>query len=189
MAAELASGRRATAEQAISRLAEIWEEQGPRDPAYAALYRRSAEAILSRVAGQTQLGRPLDRPEWEIALDHGKVYFVPDNLEVLADGSQLVERVRTGRPTKTETDRDIYGLYAAATREGAQGHRRTIQVRYLSGGHAEAIELTERRLATRLKHYDEAIVGILNKDFDPEPSDRICPRCPHYFICPAAEDA
>ena len=33
------------------------------------------------------------------------------------------------------------------------------------------------------------IVGILEEEYPPNPSDRVCPRCPHYFICPQAEDS
>lgn len=49
--------------------------------------------------------------------------------------------------------------------------------------------LGDKARAARLGRYDAAIVGILAGQFAASPVDRTCPRCPHYFICPVAEDA
>jgi hypothetical protein len=51
------------------------------------------------------------------------------------------------------------------------------------------VQLSDRSAATRLGHYQAAIEGIVRGEFPPKPNDRRCPRCPHYFICPAGGDA
>ena len=119
----------------------------------------------------------------------GVIRFVPDHVEVLNDGSQVIERLRTGRPTKSERDKDIYALYVKAALDAEPRVRRTVQVRYLSADQVDPIDLRPRTVNTRLNHYNDAISGILRRDFSPQPNDRNCPRCPHYFICPVGEDA
>jgi DNA helicase II / ATP-dependent DNA helicase PcrA len=116
------------------------------------------------------------------------VSFVPDNVEELEDGSVDIERLRTGRPTRSELDDEIYALYAAGA-EGALGPSvpARIQVHYLATDQVQEVTLKPRAISTRLAKYDRAMVGILNEAFPPEPSDRTCPRCPHYFICPSGQ--
>jgi hypothetical protein len=190
MADERANGRPADAAAALARLAEVWAEHGPLDHPYEPLYRRSAETMVLRAAGRPIHSRgPAARPEWEVRLPHGRVRFTPDHVESLEDGSEVVERLRTGRPSKSELDKDIYALYQVAAREARPQVPRRVQVRYLSTDHVEPVNLSQRTINTRLGRYDAAIVGILREDFPPQPSDRVCPRCPHYFICPLAEDA
>ncbi|MPZ13594.1 MAG: AAA family ATPase [Chloroflexi bacterium] len=175
---------------ALEHLAEVWEEQGPRGHPYEAVYRRSAEAMVLRAAGRSiPSRRPAARPRWQVRLPHGRVRFTPDHIERLDDGTEVVERQRTGRPTKSELERDIYALYVVAAREAAPRVPRRVQIRYLSTDHVEPVELSERTIRTRLGRYDAAMAGILRKEFGPRPNDRVCPRCSHYFICPVAEDA
>ena len=119
----------------------------------------------------------------------GLIRFIPDHVEVLSDGSEVVERLRTGRPTKSEVGKDIYALYVTASQAAEPRVRRTVQVRYLSAEQVDPIDLNPGPINTRLNHYNEAIRGILQQDFSPQPNHRICPRCPHYFICPLGEDA
>jgi hypothetical protein len=49
------------------------------------------------------------------------------------------------------------------------------------------VVLKPKSIESRLAKYDAAIVGILNEDFAPQPDGRVCPRRPHYFICPASQ--
>jgi hypothetical protein len=46
--------------------------------------------------------------------------------------------------------------------------------------------MTAKQIALGLEKYDVALIGILRQEFQPLPSDWHCPRCPHYFICPAS---
>ncbi len=190
MADERVNGQPVDVAPALARLAEVWAEHGPRDHPYGALYRRNAEAMVQRAAGRPVHSRgPAARPEWEVKLPHGRVRFTPDHVETMEDGSEVVERLRTGRPSKSELDKDIYALYKVAAQEASPQIPRRVQVRYLSTDDVEPVTLSARVIDTRLDRYDRAIVGILREEFPPQPNDRECARCPHYFICPLAEDA
>ena len=188
MAEERASGKPADEAAALSHLAEVWEEQGPHGHVFEELYRTAAADLVQRAARRpfTSCG-PTTRPRWEVPVRLGRICLIPDHVEVRNDGSEIVERLRTGRPTKSEASKNIYGLYAAAARDAEPRVPRSVQVRFLSTDEVNPIDLKPRTIETRLNHYNEAISGILREDFSPQPNDRVCPRCPHYFICPIGE--
>jgi hypothetical protein len=187
---EQAGGHAPSPPEVVARLDEEWAARGPCDHPYAATYYASARNMVERWAGRPTRGRgQASQPEWEVLLPHGRVTFEPDHVEQLEDGSQLVERLRTGRPTKSELDDAIYALYVAAAQETKPKVPRTVQVRYLSSDHVEPVELRPKTVESRLAKYDAAIVGILRGEYPPTPDDRNCPRCPHYFICPLAGDS
>jgi DNA helicase II / ATP-dependent DNA helicase PcrA len=186
---ERAAGRKPNETAALAKLAEVWQKRGPHDHLYEAMYRRSAENMVTHWAGRPMRRRSnAIQAEWAVDLPHGRITLVPDHLEQLEDGREIVERLRTGRPTKSELDKDIYGLYVAAAREAHPRVSRKVQIRYLSNDVIQPVELKEKAVRARLDRYDGAIAGILQEEFPPEPNERDCPRCPHYFICPLAED-
>ncbi len=188
MAEERSSGKPADETAALTFLAEVWKEQGPNGHMFEELYHTSAIVLVQLAVRRPYTSHgPATRPEWEVPVGLGRVSLVPDHVEVLDDGSEVIERLRTGRPTKSEEKKNIYGAYAAARHIDPRVPRR-VQVRYLSTDDVKPINLTPKAIGTRLNHYNEAIGGILREEYSPKPNDRNCPRCPHYFICPIGED-
>lgn len=189
MADERTYERIVVVNMALVCLTEAWAEHGPRDHPYETLYWHNAEEMVTRA-----VNRPLratgkaTRPEWEVRLRHGSVQLTPDHVETLESGEEIVERLRTGRPSKRERDKGIYALYLTAVDKLVASAPRRVQIRYLSSGHIEPITMSQKSIDTHLQQYDSALAGILREEFPPQPNDRICPRCPHYFICPSAED-
>ena len=190
MAEARASGSPTDEAAALAYLAQVWEEQGPHEHPFEGLYRSSAVDLVTSAARRPFTSRgSATRPVWEVPVPLGLIRFTPDHVEVLSDGSEVVERLRTGRATKSEVGKDIYALYVLAARDAEPRVPRTVQVRYLTDDQVEPVDLQPRTIQTRLNHYNDAIRGIQRQDFSPQPNDRICPRCPHYFICPSGEDA
>lgn len=190
---ERAHGRCVDEETSQSRLAEIWESMGPTGHPYEDIYRENAKAMVTR-AVERSASMPADngRTEWEVALPHGRIRFTPDYVELLegeAETIPLVQRLRTGRPGKSEQDDPIYALYQRGAEQAYPGLKARVERLYLSTGQTEDAGLGTRSTKTRLDKYDSAITGIQRGEFSPKPDDHVCPRCPHYFICPAAEDA
>lgn len=102
----------------------------------------------------------------------------------------MVHQWRTRRLSRSESDKDIYALYdAAAKNTYPLGTCITLRAESLATGHIQEIRLNSRTRATRLSHYDAAMGGILRNEFPAQPSDRECPQCPFYFICPVPYDA
>jgi CRISPR/Cas system-associated exonuclease Cas4 (RecB family) len=130
----------------------------------------------------------MESPEWEVTLENGSVKIVPDSLEEVPEEGIQVLRFRTGRPTKKETDKEIYAIYLHAAERELGGNPK-VRVLYLSTGQIDDVDLSTRKRNTRLKKYNSAMANIIALSFPPKPNDRSCPPCPFYFICPAAEDA
>lgn len=191
MQSERAAGRNLDGAAARAYLDQVWKSKGPLDHAYEVIYRQRAEQMVDNAIGRPRT--PNSRPaqaEHEIRLPHGVVQLTLDYAELVEDEREsllLVQRVRTGRPTQSEEDKPIYALYNIAAEQSNPQARRQLQILYLSTNEIKEVSLSKKQLDTRLTNYDKAIVGIRRKRFTPEPSDRECPRCPHYFICPMAE--
>jgi ATP-dependent DNA helicase UvrD/PcrA len=186
---EHSQGRPIDQNEAISKLKEAWKEVGPNDHAYEDLYFDSAESMVVRAVDRFSSGlRQMESPEWEVPLKSGSVKIVPDSLEEVPGEGIQVMRFRTGRPTKKETDKEIYAIYLDAA-ERTLGGNPKVRVLYLSTGQIDDVDLSSKKRSTRLEKYDNAIASILELSFPPKPNDRSCPPCPYYFICPSAEDA
>lgn len=188
--AERAAGHVVYIALALQRLGDAWDKRGPRGHPYESIYRQSAEAIVVRAVSRTvgSIGN-VSQSEWEVALTNGLVVVKPDHVEVAEDGSHiLMQRFRTGQRSGSELERDIYALYDLAAEQFYPKAKRDVQVFYLSTNQPETVPLTPQRRSTRLTRYERAIEGIRRGAFPPKPDDRGCPRCPFFFVCPAAED-
>jgi DNA helicase-2/ATP-dependent DNA helicase PcrA len=188
---ESEAGREVVLDGALARLDEIWVEEEMPGQTHEELYRSQAREMLRRVVeGGARAGGPRMRPKWEVPLTYGRVAFTPDGAELIEEGGRAVrlQRLRTGRVSSREKDQPVYALYHKAASIEYPGVEKQVQALYLATGEAVDVVLTERQIETGLARYDSALAGILAGDFHPEPSDRRCPRCPHYFTCPAAED-
>jgi hypothetical protein len=99
--------------------------------------------------------------------------------------SVTVQRWRTGKPPKKPKSDEIYALYARGVELSYPSAEATIETLYLSTNEVQTISMAAKQIASGLEKYDSALSGILRQEFQPVPSDWHCPRCPHYFICPA----
>jgi hypothetical protein len=187
---EREAGREVVTDGALARLDEIWVEEEMPGRAHEELYLSQAREMLRRVVEGGAARGPRLRPKWEVPLTYGRVAFTPDGAELIEEGEGAVrlQRLRTGRVSSREKDQPVYALYHKAAALEYPDLERQVQALYLATGEAVDVTLTERQIETGLARYDEALAGILAGDFHPQPSDRRCPRCPHYFTCPAAED-
>lgn len=190
---EAGRGHSVVAAEAAERLADAWREAGPRHHPYEPLYRAAADDLIARAvqhAGRRH-GRSA-QPDWTITLPHGRVTLTPDHVEVIEEGGAttiVVQRVRTGRPSSSEAAKTIYALYHAAAAAEHPGATPRVEIAYLATEVIEAISAKPQTIAARVAQYDEAIAGILRRDFPASPDEYVCPRCAHYFVCPHAEDS
>jgi len=190
MSSEQASGRTAEHGATLVKLEEVWVAYGPQEHAYAEFYRQEAERLLRDAVNRVRSssGKPLDI-EWEVPLAHGVVTVRADHITLLEGpkGKLLaIQRWRTGKPPKKPQNDEVYSLYAKGAELAYPDAQASIETLYLSTNEVVPNSLTEKQMRTGLQKYDDALADILLGDFSPKPSDWICPRCPHYFICPAA---
>lgn len=174
-------GTEVAREEAMARLDASWQEIGPSDHPYAAVYREAADGIVGRAVARRASGaEPLDA-DWIIERPGGRIRVRPDHVEQGPDGP-IVRRLRTGRPPKAKPNDDIYALYHHAAGQELGSAR--VEVLYLTTDEAVPVAMSGTVIGNRLEKYDQAIADIRAGRFPPKPDDRTCPRCPQYFICP-----
>jgi len=178
-----AAGQTADAGAGLARLAAEWKQNGPCTHAFEAFYRATAEAMVREMAATiaTELGQ-YDRAEWLVAIGARQIAVTPDRVLISQDGVR-VQRIRTGRRTKSEPDKAIYALLRRGATSKYPGRRISIETLYLGTG--EAVLVLPKNDDKRLKEYADSIISIEGGDFHAVPDVRRCPNCPCYFMCGA----
>jgi DNA helicase II / ATP-dependent DNA helicase PcrA len=167
---------------ALAQLAATWQTKGPVDHPFESYYRRAAEGMVKRIAEAiaTEPGQYY-RQEWAIPLTGRKVLITPDRVLLDSAGTLHVQRIRTGRKTKSEPEKPIYALLRRGAALMHPDKPTSIEIFYVATGERVPVLTTsdERLLAT----YADAIAGIERGDFHTKPEPRRCPNCPCYFMC------
>lgn len=164
-------------------LDEAWNRIGPLDHPYEALYRRQAEQLLDRaVAAYLHIGP--ERTEWMVDVGTAQIRVRPDFV-IDAGGALAVRRLRTGRAPKTPPNDDLYALYVTGAAQ--RGRAASAHVHFLGCDSLVRVEMSERVVANRVEKYRGAIDAIGEGKFPVSPDDRVCPRCPQYFVCMSGE--
>jgi DNA helicase-2/ATP-dependent DNA helicase PcrA len=167
---------------AQGQLGTIWKTQGPLDHPFEAYYRSAAEGMVKCIADAiaTEAGQYY-RQEWAIPLARRKILITPDRVLLDSTGTLHVQRIRTGRKTKSEPDKPIYALLRRGATLMHPGKRASIEIFYLATG--DRVPVPAKNDDKLLGTYAEAIAGIERGDFHAEPDPRRCPNCQCYFMC------
>lgn len=179
-------------ERAQTQLTRLWQAKGPVGHVYESFYREQAALMVERaVRHYSRACGQLLHQTWTIERPNALVSLTPDYMELIEepDGATILFRqTRTGKPPSKTPDDDAYALFYAIAAEHFSRARPRVEILYLSTDEIIKLNLSQRTINTRLKHYDNAITGILAGEFPPEVSDHQCPRCAHFFTCPKAEE-
>lgn len=175
--AEQSSKGSLTETDVLAQLDNIWAQQGPVGYPFEDVYKEHAKAIIIH-AHRSQLlaNSTANREAFKVELPSGDVKFNADQIIKLDDGTEMLRRTRTGRISKGEKEKNIYALYQSVASA-------KVEILSLSSGVTEPVLLSPKVMKTRLDRYNEAIRGITEKRFAPQPSDHTCPRCSFYFVC------
>lgn len=181
--AERSAGRPFDLAKARAQLATEWAERGPVGHGFEDYYRASAESMIATmvevIAAETGT---YDRAEWEVNLDGKTVTVTPDRVVIGPDGTVHVQRIRTGRKTKSEPDHRIYALLRRGAEAHYRGRKISIETFYLAT--RETVPVPPRKDDQLLAEYRDGINEIERGEFTPAPEDaRRCPNCQCYFIC------
>jgi DNA helicase II / ATP-dependent DNA helicase PcrA len=179
-------------EHAQAQLTGLWLSKGPAGHVYESFYREQAALMIKRAVRHYSRARgQLFHQTWMTERPGAVVRLTPDYMELVegAGGATVLFRqTRTGKPPARTPDDDLYALFYAVAAEHFPQARPRVEILYLSTDEIVEVNLSQRTINTRLKHYDDAITGILAREFPPEASDHQCPRCAHFFTCPKAEE-
>jgi DNA helicase II / ATP-dependent DNA helicase PcrA len=180
--AERQKGSPADTVAALAQLATVWAAEGPVKHSFESYYRTAAEGMVrGMVSAINAESGQYDRQEWAVPLGDRTVLLTPDRVLLDAHGTVRVQRIRTGRKTKSEPDKPIYALLRRGAALKYPGRRTIVEILYLGSG--ERVPVAEKNDAKLLSIYSDAIGGIERGDFHPQPDPRQCPSCPCYFMC------
>jgi CRISPR/Cas system-associated exonuclease Cas4 (RecB family) len=175
----------------MSAFDETWNNFGPVGHAYEADYRQDAAAIVRRtLARRSAAGSLLLRPTWLLKTEAGVIIVRPDYVEV-NDSPEgriiLIQDLHFGSAPNKAPSNDYFALYAAAAEQTFPSAKIKIQAVYVSNGETFDVNINSDKRKAALRIYQNAIQGILRGEFSPRPTEKGCPRCPGYHLCPAAE--
>lgn len=180
-----ASGISKSVAEAVAKLSQVWADEGPVGHAFEKFHRNNADAMVRRmaetIAAETEV---YDRGEWSVPVGKRQVLITPDRVLIAADGSVRVQRIRTGKKTKSESGKRIYALLRKGARQQYPGRRISIEAFYLATG--EFVPVPDKGDDKLVAEYADAIAGIESGAFHAVPEARRCPNCPSYFICAGA---
>ena len=181
--AERETGNAVGIADGLRRLSEEWQESDIAEHPFEPYYRRAAEGMVrAMVEAIGQETGHYERDEWEIPVGRHRVTLVPDRVVVTSGGTVRVQRVRTGRETKSEPDKPIYALLRRGAALRFPGKKISVDTFYLAM--AKSVPTVAKNDDKAIAEYADAIAAIEQGRFQPDPSDdRACPNCPSYFIC------
>ncbi len=183
MEQEIATGNTVDSVAAITQLQSIWQEIGPHKHPSAEYYLNTGEGIIRSILKMMERERAsYSFDPWSVNLGGYTITVVPDRVVIDSDGTVYVQRARTGRKTKSESDKRIYALLRAAAKAKYPGSAVAVETIYLATG--ERVNISSKNDAKHLAEYSEAIRNIIAGEFDPKQSS-YCPGCEFYFICGA----
>jgi DNA helicase II / ATP-dependent DNA helicase PcrA len=176
-------GKEPTLSEAEAAFEEIWTKRGP-DHAAAAEYRRLASRLVSALI-KAGAGRRFRTSEpLAVDLPNGRVMVTPNEIAELPNGMIVLRRVRTGAKRSEEYDDLTYSLYQLAG-EAHFGRRFRLEALHLTDDVAEDVPITARKLQNRKEKTEEMLASIGTGQFPTDLDAVRCPRCPHFFVCPA----
>lgn len=135
-----------------------------------------AEFRKSRDAHQAKVPSALS-----LQIGKDQIIFGADDLVIDARGTRIYRRVRTGVFRKSDTENLGVATALLAVADNAAGA--IMQVVHLTSGTVTTLSLTPLVLSRRRDALGGAMAGIRAGCFPTDPSQRVCPSCPAFFIC------
>ena len=178
-----AAGTPADQAAAQAQLDKEWALRGPTGHGIEAYYRASADSMVTSMVDVigAETGA-YDQGEWIVDLDGRQIAVTPDRVVIGQDGTVHVQRIRTGRKTKSDPANRIYALLRRGAAARYRGKRISTEAYYLAT--REAVPIPPGKEDKLLAEYRDAIAEIERGEFTPAPEDaRRCPNCQCYFIC------
>lgn len=148
------------------------------------IYRAAAEKIVDSAFRLMDTGQlPLDLT---VAVDvQGENITVTCKADHIAQLSSAIEvyRFKMTKLAKKESPKLRYIAVQAAIHQKYPG--RKVEFHHVSLLTGDRQDGTAKKLKNDSAKLGEAILGARAGNFDPDRSDRECPRCPFFFVCPA----
>lgn len=175
------TGSIADGEELAGKITTAFTLHGLSGHGYEADYRTFAFSML-RYFTSIREGQEPEAPT-ALSLKFGaeEIIVRPDDVLVRADGVRTLRRVRTGRQRSTEAKDVGAAAFIVAARQTFPGA--IVEIVSLTDQVAEPLAMSARELQNRQEKLKGFLEDIRRGRFPAEPSARVCPSCPAFFIC------
>jgi DNA helicase-2/ATP-dependent DNA helicase PcrA len=163
---------------------ELWKSRGPADHAFAAQYREIASRIIEALVKSAAARQFFKLDEVSVEFPNGQVTVEPNEAYRATSGATVLRRINTAKKRVDEYDRLEYTLYHLAGEAFAPG-RFAVEAAHLADDQLEIVSLTAKKIENRRAEIDGMLARIGAGEFPAQVDSVTCPRCPHFFICPA----
>lgn len=164
-----------------SQLARAFSIHDLSDNGYIREYTEYAVAMISFFLSARDGHTPEAPTVVRVRLGDEELTIEPDDVLLRADGSRTVRKVQTGHFRKSETDDVGTAAFLLAARQAFPGAE--VEFIHLSDQSARSMDMTDKKLETRRGKLTTHLQDIRAGRFAANPSSRICPGCPAFFVC------
>ena len=137
---------------------------------------------MLRYFASIRQGRTTEAPT-ALSLTFGaeEIIVMPDEVLIRPDGGRTFRSIRTGHQRSTDGKDVSAAAFMLAARRTFPGA--IVELVHLSDQKAEPLSLSPKELQNRQEKLDGFLQEIRRGRFPPDPSARVCPSCPAFFIC------
>lgn len=148
-------------------------------------YREEATLYLAGV--HQFLNEPQPRTyaqEFTAELEHGRIRVFCEDVRRTGNTLRLIKQKRN-QPGEDDHRAPELALLRRAAQIQHPDKKIEVSLVYPSANREELVPEKSRFEVRRIEKYDIALQRLRAGDYAPAPDDRVCPRCPFYFICPS----
>ncbi|STW01941.1 PD-(D/E)XK nuclease superfamily [Klebsiella pneumoniae] len=163
------------------RITQAFTIEGLAEHGYAPEFKSLAIGMVNYFASIRESHNSEATCVFTIKLGETFITIQPDDVLVHPDGRKTFRRVRTGhKRDKEESDLGAAAFVLAARQAFPDA---MMELVHLSDQTVTPINLTAKQLDNRYKKILTILDSIVKGVFPAEPSSRVCPSCPAFFVC------
>ena len=143
---------------------------------------RDAATGLVKNFRESRSGYQTERPiDLLISVGDDEISYRPDDVVIASDGKRIYRRVQTG--VKRESDITKLGAAVAYLAIADNVPNSEAQVVHLTSDTIAPLSFTLQVQRNRRATLVDIMADIRGGRFPSNPSQRVCPRCPAFFVC------
>jgi hypothetical protein len=163
------------------RVADAFTKHGMAEHGYVSEYQALAAGMVRFFMSSRVAHTPEAPTALSLTFGDEQIIVQPDDVLIHPDGGRTFRRIKTGHHRSADTDDVAAAAFVLAAKRAFPNA--IVEIVSLSDESAQRLEMSERVLKNR----QETLAGYLKEiragRFFPEPSPRVCPGCPAFFIC------
>jgi superfamily I DNA/RNA helicase len=175
------SGSSPTSESLDEHLKSAFRASGLAEHGYVDDYLALAKNMVSYFASIRE-GHSAESPiSLSLAFGKEKIVVIPDDMLVDPDGRRKFRRVQTGHKRANDLKEIAAATFLLAARNAFPDA--IVEFAYLSDGEIHPVTFTPKQLMDGNGKLAASLAAVRSGVFRANPSNRVCPSCPAFFIC------